>query len=90
MVADRGLDARIQTLATKDDILATKEDIRQLALATKDDILDTKEDIRQLALATKDNIKDLSDKIYTRIFLSGVVQIITIVGSILAIVKFIK
>ena len=103
--AERELDARIQTLATKNDIrelslatkndlpelsLATKNDIRELSLATKNDIrefsLATKNDIRELSLATKNDIRDL----YKTIYLSGLVQFIAIVASILAIVKFMK
>jgi hypothetical protein len=92
--AERELDARIQTLATKNDIrelsLATKNDIQELSLATKNDIrelsLATKNDLRELALATKNDIRDL----YKTIYLSGLVQFIAIVASILAIVKFMK
>ena len=47
-------------------------------------------DAKIQTLATKDDIQVLSEKINTKIFVSGLVQIITIVGSILAIVKFIK
>ncbi len=71
-MSERGLDASIQTLATKDDI-------RELALTTKDDI-------RELALATKNDIRDL----YKTIYLSGLVQFIAIVASVLAIVKFMR
>ena len=60
-ISERGLDARIQMLATKDDI-------------------------RELALAAKDDIRDL----YKTIYLSGLVQFIAIVGSVLAIVKFMR
>ncbi|HEV7424077.1 MAG TPA: hypothetical protein VGO21_02705 [Candidatus Paceibacterota bacterium] len=81
--AERELDARIQTLATKNDIrelsLATKNDIRELSPATKNDI-------RELSLATKNDIRDL----YKTIYLSGLVQFIAIVASVLAIVKFMK
>jgi hypothetical protein len=83
IMSERGLDARIQTLATKDDIrqlsLATKDDMRQLSLETKDDI-------RQLSLATKNDIRDL----YKTIYLSGLVQFIAIVASVLAIIKFMR
>ena|SRR5258705_4442715 len=71
-MSERELDARIQTLATKDDI-------RELAFATKDDL-------RELALATKDDIREL----YKTIYLSGLVQFIAIVASVVAIVKFMK
>ncbi|HEX3080609.1 MAG TPA: hypothetical protein VHQ04_09105 [Puia sp.] len=81
--AVRELDARIQALATKNDILelslATKNDIRELSLTTKNDI-------RELSLATKNDIRDL----YKTIYLSGLVQFIAIVASVLAIVKFMK
>jgi hypothetical protein len=59
--AERELDARIQNLATKNDI-------------------------RDLALATKNDIRDL----YKTIYLSGLVQFIAIVASVLAIIKFMK
>jgi hypothetical protein len=92
--AVRELDARIQALATKNDILelslATKNDIRELSLATKNDIrelaLTTRNDIQALSLATKNDIRDL----YKTIYLSGLVQFIAIVASVLAIVKFMK
>ena len=81
--AEKQFDARIQALATKNDIrdlaLATKNDIRDLALATKNDI-------RDLALATKNDIRDL----YKTIYLSGLIQFIAIAASVLAIVKFMK
>ena len=70
--AERELDARIQALATK-------EDIRELSLATK-------KDIEVLSLATKNEIRNL----YKTIYLSGLVQFIAIVASILAIVKFMR
>lgn len=60
-MAEGKLEAKLQTLATKDDL-------------------------HQLSLATKNDIRDL----YKSIFLSGVVQFIAIVGSVLAIVKFIR
>ena len=78
-VLEWGLDTKIQTLATKNDIQDTKNDIRELALATKNDI-------RELSLATKNDIRDL----YKTIYLSGLVQFIAIVASVLAIVKFMK
>ncbi len=85
-MTNRELDAKIQLLATKDDILATKKDIQ----ATKEEIhqlaLVTKDSIYQLALSTKNDIRDLNNKIY----LSGLVQYIAIIASILAIVKFMK
>jgi hypothetical protein len=68
----RELDARIQTLATKDDL-------RELSLATKNDI-------RDLSIATKNDIREL----YKTIYMTGIVQFIAIVASVLAIVKFIK
>ena len=43
-------------------------------------------DTRIQALATKDDIRDL----YKTIFLTGLVQFIAIVASVLAIVKFMK
>ena len=70
--AERELDARIQTLAIKNDI-------RELSPATKNDI-------RELSPATKNDIRDL----YKTIYLSGLVQFIAIVASVLAIVKFMK
>ena len=70
--AERELDARIQALATKNDIQA-------FALATKNDI-------QALSVATKNDIRDL----YKTIYLSGLVQFIAIVASVLAIVKFMK
>ena len=93
-ISERGLDARIQALATKNDIreltLATKNDIRELSLATKNDIrelsLATKNDLRDFSLATKNEIRDL----YKTIYLSGLVQFIAIVASVLAIVKFMR
>jgi hypothetical protein len=82
-MAEREFDAKIQTLATKDDLrelsLATKNDIRELALATKNDI-------RELSLSSKNDIRDL----YKTIYLSGLVQFIAIVGSVVAIVKFMR
>jgi hypothetical protein len=92
--AERELDARIQTLATKNDIrellLATRNDIRELSLAIKYDLqelaLTTKYDLRELSLAIKYDIRDLCKTIY----LFGLVQFIAIVASILAIVKFMK
>ena len=96
-VLEWGLDTKIQTLATKNDIQDTKNDIRELSLATKNDIQDTKNDIRELALATKNDIRELSlatkndiRDLYKTIYLSGLVQFIAIVASVLAIVKFMK
>jgi hypothetical protein len=42
------------------------------------------------SLATKSDLHSLELKMHKAIFLSGVVQFITIVASVLAIVKFIK
>jgi len=64
--------AKIKSLATKDDIknMATKDDIKNMAtkddiknMATKDDIknMATKDDIKNMA--TKDDIKRLEDKL---------------------------
>jgi hypothetical protein len=93
-ISERGLDTRIQALATKNDIrelsVATKNDLRDLSLANKNDIrelsLATKNDIRDLSLATKNDLRDL----YKTIYLSSLVQFIAIVASVLAIVKFMK
>jgi hypothetical protein len=82
-MALRELDARIQGLATKDDL-------RQLSLVTKDEIqklsLETKSDIHSLDM----KIEQLKSHLFKTISRNSVVQFIAIVASMLAIVKFIK
>ena len=46
--------------------------------------------IKIQTLATKDDIKDDFQDLYKSIFLYGLVQLIAIIASVLAIVKFIK
>lgn len=46
--------------------------------------------IKVQTLATKDDIKRDFQDLYKLIFLNGIVQLIAIVASVLAIVKFIK
>ena len=46
--------------------------------------------IKVQTLATKDDIKRYFQDLYKSIFLYGIVQLIAIVASVLAIVKFIK
>jgi hypothetical protein len=103
--AERELDVRIQTLATKNDLrelsLATKNDLRELSLVTKNDIQElsraTKNDIQELSLATKNDIRELSlatkndiRDLYKTIYLTSLFQFIAIVASVLAIVKFMR
>ena len=94
-------DLRELSIATKNDIrqlsldihalsVATKNDINALSISTKNDIhalsIATKNDIHALSIATKNDIRDL----YKTIYLSGLVQFIAIVASVLAIVKFMR
>jgi len=73
--AERELDARMQTLATKNDIHLLSERIYS-------------QDKTIYSLDVK--IEQFKSDIYKAIFLSGIVQYIAIIASVLAIIKFIK
>jgi hypothetical protein len=57
----------LSSLATKEQIRETKEDIKELAVATKQDIKElavaTKQDIKELAVVTNQDVKELSHKL---------------------------
>ncbi len=69
-------------LDTKKEFLATKDDIHIL----KDDIHILKDDIHNLEL----KIEQSKGDIYKAMFLTGIVQLITMLGGVMAIVKFIR
>ncbi len=71
------------TFDTNKDLLATKQDIHLLEQSTKNDILLLEQSLRK-------GIQQSKIDTYKAIFLAGFVQFIAILGSLLAIIKFIK
>ncbi len=74
------------TFDDKKDQLASKNDIHLL----KNDIHLLKNDIHLLELSLRKEIQQSKEDTYKAIFLAGFVQFIAILGSVLAIIKFIK
>ena len=78
-------------LKNEKQISATKEDIHQLnvkidvtASSAKEDIYHVREDIHKLELKVEQSKGD----IYKAMFWTGIVQLLAILGGVLAIVKF--
>ncbi|MEJ7681852.1 MAG: hypothetical protein WKG06_29190 [Segetibacter sp.] len=70
-----------QTPLTKDDIQTVKEDIQSV----KEDILTIKDSIHVLEL----KVEQTKGDIYKAIFWTGILQLLSILGGVLVILKFI-
>jgi hypothetical protein len=75
-IADLAIDSKRDTLATKEDIYSIKAEINSK--------------INSEINSLRQDIKDFKNNICKAIYLSGIVQFITMIGSFLAIVKLIK
>lgn len=69
-----------------EEVVGIDVDNKKQLLATKDDIHSLKGDIHHLELKVEQSKVD----IYKAMFWTGIVQLIAILGGVLAIVKFIK
>lgn len=73
----------------KDFALAIDEDVQNyINLITKDYNRKFCEDMLKLEMNLKSEIKDSKLDVYKAIFITGVVQLLAILGGVLAIVKF--
>ncbi len=80
----------------------TEPDAKEFALAIEEEVQNhirlsgseykstVHEDILKLEMALRGEIKDSKLDVYKAIFITGVVQLIAILGGVLAIVKFIQ
>ncbi|HVY74405.1 MAG TPA: hypothetical protein VG890_06215 [Puia sp.] len=83
----------------KEDIDSLKEDIYSFKLETKESIYLLKSEISSSrtefiekfnGVALKTDLQNSSDKLYRAIYLTGMLQFITMVGMLLTIVKLLK
>jgi len=66
------------------------EDITGLAIDANKELLATKKDIHSLEQSITKEIQQSKEDVYKAIYLSGFVQFIAILGSVMAIIKFMK
>jgi hypothetical protein len=92
------VNSRIESMATKTDILslvqATKNDIRSLEESLRNDIRSLDQSLRKnihsLEYSLRKDIQESKEHTYKAIYLTGIVQFIAMIGSLLAIIKFLK
>ena len=72
------------------DFVMAVEDITGLAIDANKELLATKKDIHSLEQSLRKEIQQSKEDVYKAIYLSGFIQFIAILGSVLAIIKFMK
>jgi hypothetical protein len=83
-------DKAAEFVVAVNDISGMTFDTNKDQLATKNDIHSLKNDIHLLELSLRKEIQQSKEDTYKAIFLAGFVQFIAILGSVLAIIKFMK
>jgi hypothetical protein len=97
-VSGLAFDVNKELLATKNDIhlseQSMKEYIHTVEQSIRKDLRDVdqsaRKDFYSLELSIRKEIQQSKEDIYKAIFLAGFVQFIAILGSVLAIIKFMK
>lgn len=86
----------------RDKLKLTEADAKEFALAIEEEVQNyikqagsdykssVREDILKLEMVLRGEIKESKLDVYKAIFITGVVQLVAILGGVLAIVKFIK
>jgi hypothetical protein len=73
-----------------EDVTGLAIDANKESLATKKDIHCLEKDIHSLEQSMRKEIQKSKEDVYKAIYLSGFIQFIAMLGSILAIIKFMK
>ena len=75
----------------KEFVLAIEEDVQNYIKHSSSEYNSTvREDILKLEMSLRGEIKDSKLDVYKAIFITGVVQLLAILGGVLAIVKFVQ
>ncbi|HTB23804.1 MAG TPA: hypothetical protein VK711_00475 [Puia sp.] len=72
------------------EVVYAVQEMTETALTSKKDVLATKEDIYLLRSELKKDTQDIKDNLYKAIYLSGILQFITMTGTLIAVIKFMK
>jgi hypothetical protein len=72
------------------DFVMAVEGITGLAIDANKELLATKKDIHSLEQSMRKEIRQSKEDVYKAIYLSGFIQFIAMLGSVLAIIKFMK
>src|ERR1700750_2267000 len=59
---ERTVEATIKTLATKDDLKESRNEMAEMRLATKDDFKELRNEMAEMRLATKDEFKEVRNE----------------------------